>query len=163
MRRLFAALAVIALAAPAYARSGEEHVAVYGGEFEVFGSGTDQSSAMLGAEYRFADQFNGLRPVIGGFINDDSAAYGYAGAYWDLPLGTEPFIISPGFAVGGYHGGDSKDLGYGIEFRSTIEVAYKMDSGDRIGVALSHLSNAGLGDHNPGVETLQAVYSYSLY
>lgn len=162
MRKILAALAFVSLAAPAVAGEGE-HISVYGGQFEVLGDSGDDTSAMGGAEYRFKDQFNGLRPVLGAFANDDGGAYAYGGAYWDLPLGTEPFVISPGFAVGGYHSGGSKDLGYGIEFRSTLEIAYQFDGGDRLGVAFSHLSNAGIGDSNPGVETLQAVYSFALY
>lgn len=159
MRTLFRSLAALALlSTPALAQGGDL-LSVYGGQFEI--SDDTNDSTMLGAEYRFADQFNGLRPVVGGFVNGDSGAYGYAGAYWDLPLGTEPFIISPGFAVGGYHSGASKDLGLGLEFRSTLEVAYQFDSGDRLGVAISHLSNAGIGDSNPGTETLQAVYSFA--
>ena len=134
-------------------------VAIYGGQFSSFRDNKDKTS-MVGAEYRFADQFNGLRPTVGAFVNNDSAAYGYAGAYWDLPLNTAPFVISPGFAVGGYHQGDSKDLGLGLEFRSTMEVTYKMQNGQRIGAQISHLSNASLGDENPGVETLQVVYSH---
>ncbi len=161
MRQLLAALALFTLAAgPAIAGEGE-HLAVYGGGFEVFDNTND--STMLGAEYRFDDQFNGLRPVVGVFANADSGAYAYAGAYWDLPLGTHPFVISPGFAVGAYNEGASKDLGSVLEFRSTLEIAYQFDRGDRLGVAISHLSNAGIGDSNPGTETLQVVYSYPMW
>ena len=150
----FAALALATLAGTASAAD----IAVYGGQFSSFRSNQYKTS-MVGAEYRFADQFNGLRPTVGGFVNNEDAAYAYAGAYWDLPLNTAPFVISPGFAVGGYHSGASKDLGYGLEFRSTMEVTYKFDSGQRLGAQVSHLSNASLGDRNPGVETLQVVYS----
>lgn len=160
MRRLLAALAVTALASPAFAGQGE-HLAIYGGQFEISDSTND--SAMLGLEYRFKDQFNGLRPVVGAFANEDSGAYAYAGAYWDLPLGTKPFVISPGFAVGAYNEGASKDLGYGLEFRSTLEIAYEFENNHRLGVAISHLSNAGIGDSNPGTETAQLVYSYPLW
>ena len=160
MRQILAAVAVIALASPAFAGAGE-HLSVYGGQFEISDDVND--SAMLGAEYRFADQFNGLRPVLGVMANADSGAYVYGGAYWDLPLGTAPFVISPGFAVGAYNEGASKDLGSTLEFRSTLEVAYEFDSGHRLGVAISHLSNAGIGDSNPGTETVQAVYSYPLW
>lgn len=160
MRQLLAALAIVSLATPAFAGQGE-HLAVYGGQFEI--SDNTNDSAMLGAEYRFKDQFNGLRPVLGVMANDDSGAYVYGGAYWDLPLGTAPFVISPGFAVGAYNQGASKDLGSALEFRSTLEIAYEFDSGHRLGAAISHLSNAGIGDSNPGTETVQLVYSYPLW
>lgn len=158
--RSFVAATLLAGSAHA-AAAGGDYLSVYGGQFEVFDNSGD--SALVGAEYRFKDQYNGLRPVVGGFVNGDSAAYGYAGAYWDLPLGTAPFVVSPGFAVGAYHSGASKDLGYGLEFRSTLEVDYQFENNHRLGLALSHLSNAGLGDKNPGVETAQVVYSYPLW
>lgn len=160
MRHFVAALALFALATPAFAGQGE-HLAVYGGQFEI--SDDTNDSGMLGAEYRFKDQFNGLRPVVGAFANADSGAYVYGGAYWDLPLGTAPFVISPGFAVGAYNEGASKDLGSVLEFRSTLEIAYEFESGHRLGAAISHLSNAGIGDSNPGTETVQLVYSYPLW
>jgi len=161
MRTLIRSLAALALITTAAHAGQGEHVSVYGGQFEI--SDNENDSTMLGAEYRFDDQFNGLRPVVGAFANDDSGAYVYGGAYWDLPLGTAPFVISPGFAVGAYNQGASKDLGSVLEFRSTLEVAYEFDSGHRLGVAISHLSNAGIGDSNPGTETVQAVYSYPLW
>lgn len=160
MRQLFAALAVTLLATPVLAGQGE-HLSVYGGQFEISDDVND--SAMLGVEYRFKDQFNGLRPVVGAFANADSGAYVYGGAYWDLPLGTAPFVITPGLAAGYYNEGASKDLGSALEFRSTLEIAYEFDSGHRLGVAISHLSNAGIGSDNPGTETVQAVYSYPLW
>lgn len=160
MRTVLRSLAIATLlTSTAYAGPGE-HLSLYGGGFEALDS---ETSTMLGAEYRFKNQFNGLRPVIGGFVNDESGAYGYAGAYWDLPLGTAPFVISPGLAVGAYHAGASKDLGLGIQFRSTIEVAYQFENNHRLGLAFSHLSNANLGNENPGTETVQAVYSYPLW
>ncbi len=156
--RTIAALALLSTAA--HAGQGE-HVSVYGGGFGVFES--EDSSTMLGAEYRFADQFNGLRPVLGVMANEDSGAYLYGGAYWDLPLGTAPFVISPGFAVGAYNEGASRDLGSVLEFRSTLEIAYQFENNHRLGLAISHISNAGLASENPGTETAQVVYSYPLW
>lgn len=161
MRTIIRSIAALAfLSTSAFAGQGE-HLAVYGGQFEI--SDNENDSALLGAEYRFADQFNGLRPVVGAFANEDSGAYIYGGAYWDLPLGTAPFVISPGFAVGAYNEGASKDLGSVLEFRSTLEIAYQFENNHRLGIAISHLSNAGIGDSNPGTETVQAVYSYPIW
>lgn len=160
MRTLIRTIAALALFSTAAHAGQGEHVAVYGGAFDI---SEDDDSAMLGGEYRFADQFNGLRPVVGAFANEDSGAYVYGGAYWDLPLGTAPFVISPGFAVGAYNQGASHDLGSVLEFRSTLEVAYQFENNHRLGVAFSHISNAGIGDSNPGTETAQVVYSYPLW
>lgn len=153
-------LALALLSTTAHAASSGPHASIYGGAFDALSS---DSSALLGGEYRFKDQFNGLRPVLGAFVTSESAAYAYGGAYWDLPLGTAPFVITPGFVAGGYHSGADKDMGSGLQLRSSIEVAYELENGHRLGVAFSHMSNANIGDDNPGAETLQAVYSYPLW
>lgn len=158
MRIIFASLAALFTFAGA-AQAGD--LAVYGGQFSALRDNKDKTG-LFGAEYRFRDQYNGLRPTIGTSVNFDGATYTYGGAYWDLPLNTGRFQISPGFAAGYYTHGGSKDLGYPLEFRSTIEVTYKLQNGQRFGAQLSHLSNASLGNHNPGTETIQAVYSHPL-
>ena len=50
--------------------------------------------------------------------------------------------------------GNSKDLGYLLQFRSQIEFAWRIDGGTRLGLSLNHISNAGLGTQNPGSETI---------
>ena len=42
--------------------------------------------------------------------------------------------------------GDGLDLGYGLEFRSQLEIAYRFDNRSRLGVAVSHMSNASWVD-----------------
>lgn len=161
MRILARSFAVLALLSSAALAEQGEHLTVYGGGFDV--SQKDNQAAMGGVEYRFKDQFNGLRPVVGIMGTSDEAGYVYGGAYWDLPLNTAPFVITPGFQAGAFTHGDGKDLGYGLEFRSTIEVAYEFEGGNRLGLGFSHLSNASLGNHNPGTETLQVVYSHPMW
>ncbi len=163
MRTLIRSIAALALLTSA-AHAGDpamEHVVAYAGAFDV--SQSDNEAAVAGLEYRFADQFNGLRPAVGLMGTDDGGLYGYAGAYWDLPLNTAPFVIAPGFAAGAYNRGGGKDLGSAIEFRSTIEAAYEFEGGYRLGLGFSHLSNASIGRDNPGVETLQVVYSHPMW
>ena len=41
-----------------------------------------------------------------------------------------------------------------VEFRSSIEVGWQMESGGRISLAFGHLSNAGLTRRNPGAEVV---------
>jgi len=48
----------------------------------------------------------------------------------------------------------NRDLGSPIEFRSSLEVSFVPVQPLRFGIALSHVSNGRLGQHNPGVETL---------
>jgi len=71
-------------------------------------------------------------------------------------------VLTPSFGVGAYDEGDGKDLGDTIEFRSQVELAYRFDNRSRVGVAFSHISNAGIGDRNPGTEILNVYYAYPL-
>ncbi|MEJ0010501.1 MAG: acyloxyacyl hydrolase [Alphaproteobacteria bacterium] len=167
MRQLLAALLLTTLFAgtaaaevsTAIPSNGSGDIDVYGGPYSVFRDPKDRS-VEFGAEYRWADQWNGIRPTIGIMANTDRAVYPYAGIYWDLPLGTAPFVITPGVAVGLYDHGNSKPLGSAIEFRDTIEATYRFNDGERLGAQLTHMSNASIGNKNPGVESYQIIYSH---
>lgn len=148
--------ASVAQAAPA----NDKHQALAGlyvGEFSALRD-PKHESFMGGAEYRYKDIFYGVRPTVGAFGTGDGELYGYAGINWDLPLGIAPVYITPGFGAGYYHDNGAKRLGYALQFRSTLEATYQFESHERIGLAISHLSNASLGNKNPGTETLQAVF-----
>ncbi|HJN23274.1 MAG TPA: acyloxyacyl hydrolase [Rhodospirillales bacterium] len=85
-----------------------------------------------------------------------------AGVLWDLFFG-DRIVVTPSFAPGYYTGGDRDDggldLDHPFEFRSQLEVAYRFDNRSRLGLAISHYSNASLGDKNPGTETAMVYYS----
>ncbi|OYW14184.1 MAG: hypothetical protein B7X02_00610 [Rhodospirillales bacterium 12-54-5] len=153
----FPSVASAEIGAPAN-DANEAMAGLYVGQYSVIRDFKD-ASPMFGAEYRYRDVYYGVRPTVGGFVTGDGTVYGSVGINWDLPLGTAPFFITPGFGIGGYHQGGGKPLGYALEFRSTIEASYQFATHERVGFALSHLSNAGLGSKNPGVETFQAVYT----
>jgi hypothetical protein len=99
-----------------------------------------------------------LNPIAGLIVNTDRAVYGYVGVQADIFLG-QRFVLTPSFAVGYYEEGDSKDLGHEIEFRSAVELAYRFDNRSRLGVQVYHLSNAGIGDSNPGTEVVALTYA----
>ncbi|MDX1975270.1 MAG: acyloxyacyl hydrolase [Rickettsiales bacterium] len=129
--------------------------------YDVF---DDQNATAFNLEYRgnylFYDM---IRPIVGGFYTTDGASYGYVGFNWDVPVIKNHLYIIPGFAVGAYSkGDDGKDLGGALEFRSSVEVAYQFENSHRLGISLSHLSNASLYDDNPGVELVTATYSIPL-
>ena len=88
-------------------------------------------------EYRFAHGFLVFKPVIGVLGTDKGSFYAYGGLRADLVL-AQHYVIMPVATVGYYNRGGGKDLGSPIEF---------------------HISNAGLGRHNPGTESLMLVYS----
>lgn len=151
---LFAALAGLFISAPAQAN---EYLTGSVGYFDVLNG--DEDAAAFGLEYRFNTWDYHIRPIVGVMGTTDSSLYGYAGINMEVPILTNQLYLIPNFAVGAYSEGDGKDLGGAIEFRSGIEIAYQMENAHRVGVAFNHLSNAGIYDKNPGVETLIINYS----
>ncbi len=98
-----------------------------------------------------------FRPLVGVMTNTWKSVYIYLGLNFDL-LFADHILIAPGFAAGYYGQGDGKNLGYPLEFRSGIELAWQFDDWRRLGVHFYHLSNASLGSRNPGEESLVFFY-----
>ena len=87
-------------------------------------------------------------------MTSDGLFYGAGGLLFDVLLG--PVVITPSLGVGLLEEGDSRELGSVIEFRSMLEIGYAFDNGMRLTGQLSHISNAGLTETNPGVNILGA-------
>lgn len=100
----------------------------------------------------FVKKYN-LKPFVGLMLNTDSGKYLYSGLRKDISLSNR-WNITPSFAVGYYDRGSSKDLGHNLEFRSQLELSYSLNSQNRIGISLNHISNASIADTNPGTESL---------
>lgn len=120
------------------------------------------------AEYKFhlkclksPNRFLEFRPLAGIMATAKKSVYIYAGLNFDF-LFFDHLLIAPGFAGGYYAKGDGKDLGYPIEFRSGIEVAWQFTDWVRLGIHFYHLSNASLGKRNPGEESLVVFYDIPL-
>ena len=92
-----------------------------------------------------------ISPITGGFITENSAAYIYTGFEWNVEMGELTF--TPSFAPGLYHKGDGKDLGHVLEFKSEVQLSYTLSNDTRIGISYNHVSNASLGDKNPGANS----------
>ena len=92
-----------------------------------------------------------ISPITGGFITENSAVYIYTGFEWNVDMGALTF--TPSFAPGLYHEGDGKDLGHILEFKSEIQFSYELSNDTSIGLSYNHLSNASLGDKNPGANS----------
>lgn len=157
MHRLLVGLAALFVAtAPAVAEE-PAFLSIGAGYYDLF---DDQSAGEARLEYRFseAQKLFFFRPFVGVTATTDAATYGYAGVGIDIFFGKR-WVATPNFAVGLYGNGDGKDLGHAVEFRSGLEVAYRFDNYSRLGLSFTHISNAGLGERNPGVESLVVVYS----
>jgi lipid A 3-O-deacylase len=133
-------------------------IVIGGGAFDVIpehhpGSGT---TGMALSEIRFGDQLWIISPFIGALGTGNGAAFGYVGFGFDIHF---PYnlILTPSFAGGYSESGHGINLGYWWEFRSGAELDYRFADQRRLGVGFYHISNAGLGNHNPGVELVAAV------
>ncbi len=110
------------------------------------------------------DNFFFLKPFIGFEYTGDSASYFLAGIYLEDNLGQlfqgeqNKFIFTPSIGFGYYDNGSGKDLGNEIQFRTTIELSYELKNTNRIGLSIGHISNANIGDKNPGVEIISFSY-----
>jgi hypothetical protein len=52
-----------------------------------------------------------------------------------------------------YHEGDGKDLGHMLEFKSEVQLSFDLSKNTELGFSYNHLSNASLGDKNPGANS----------
>ena len=66
--------------------------------------------------------------------------------------------FTPSFGAGIYDDGSGKKLGNDLQFRTSFEISYELKNKNKIGISLSHISNANLADKNPGVEILSLSY-----
>ncbi len=155
---LIATLSAFALTAAASNALAGDYLSFNAGEFNALRSGQEHNF-QYGAEYRFSEVMYGLRPIVGGFGTDSGAAYGYAGVNWDVALIPNQLYIVPNFAVGAFKEGSGKKLGGALEFRSGIELDYQLPNQMQLGVALNHISNAGIYKNNSGEETVMGIYS----
>tara|TARA_B100001057_G_scaffold49170_1_gene43856 strand:- start:559 stop:1071 length:513 start_codon:yes stop_codon:yes gene_type:complete len=93
-----------------------------------------------------------ISPITGGFFTENSAAYIYTGIEWNVDM-SEKIKFTPSFAPGLYHEGDGKDLGHVLEFKSEVQLSYATSEKSSFGVSYNHVSNASLGDKNPGANS----------
>ena len=95
--------------------------------------------------------FGTLSPVTGAMITGDNASYVYTGIQAQYSIGVLHF--TPSFTPGLYHEGDGKDLGHIIEFKSELQLSLNLFKNSQLGMSYNHISNASLGDKNPGANS----------
>ena len=93
-----------------------------------------------------------VSPITGGFITENSATYIYTGVEWNYAL-SDKLKFTPSFAPGIYNEGDGKDLGHILEFKTEVQVSYSFSESTNLGMSYNHISNASLGDKNPGANS----------
>ena len=151
--------------------------------YDVYGIGLydvkfDGSTSNHATDFRYERRFNNnlinigpeednffyLKPFAGIEVTSDSALYLISGFYLEDNLGKlmsgskNKWNFTPSFGFGYYDDGDGKKLGNNIEFRTTLEINYELENLDRIGISFGHISNANIGDKNPGAEIISISY-----
>ena len=127
---------------------------MYTGNFDF--SDENKSAVFVGIEHKsntlFRDSWFGkLSPITGAFMTGDQATYAYTGVQANYEFGR--LNITPSFAPGLYDSGAGKDLGHAIEFRSEVQMSYDLGVNSKLGMSYNHLSNASLGEKNPGANS----------
>ena len=110
-------------------------------------------------EYKSDYKFLNFKPFASLAAVSNGMTFLGAGFLMDVYFGRR-LVVTPSFAPTWWRGKTTDlDLGHRIEFRSQLEFAYRFDDRSRLGVSISHYSNAGLGDDNPGTESFMVNYS----
>ena len=92
-----------------------------------------------------------LSPITGALITSDNASYFYTGIQAHYKIGS--LNLTPSFTPGYYHEGDGKDLGHALEFKSEVQLSLELPKESQLGFSYNHISNASLGDKNPGANS----------
>ena len=135
--------------------TNEHQLNFFLGNFDF--SDDKQSAALIGFQHQNENlirdtMLGNVSPITGGFITENSAAYIYTGIEWNVDMGGG-LTFTPSFAPGLYHEGDGKDLGHVLEFKSEVQFSYTSSNKTSFGVSYNHVSNASLGDKNPGANS----------
>jgi lipid A 3-O-deacylase len=127
----------------------------YTGNFDF--SDDKQKAILVGFQHQNEnlerDTFLGnASPITGGFVTENSAAYVYTGVEWNYAM-SEKLKFTPSFTPGIYYEGDGKDLGHALEFKTEVQLSYSISKSTNLGMSYNHISNASLGDKNPGANS----------
>ena len=127
----------------------------FSGVFDI-NTSSKKSSELFGVQHSnedlFRDTFLGkLSPITGFMMTADSASYFYTGVQAEYKIGK--LNLTPSFSPGLYSVGDGKDLGSPLEFKSEVQLSLDIFSNSELGFSYNHISNASLGDKNPGANS----------
>ena len=134
--------------------NNETELNLYTGIFDFSDDG--KRATLLGIEHQNENLnrdtlLGNLSPITGFLITADNAGYLYTGVQAQYKLGA--LNLTPSFTPGLYHEGDGKDLGHFIEFKSELQISLDLSKTSELGFSYNHISNASLGDKNPGANS----------
>lgn len=138
----------------------------------VFGFGVDSepNNADGRIEYRFAHGvlgtegiFRGFKPLVGASAQTSGSVFGYVGlaAPFVFGAGDRWEVVFEG-GPGLYHqGASSLNLGGRFEFHLGLATSYAVTDNGRVGMGIYHISNGGTHRKNPGVNSIEATYTFA--
>ena len=127
---------------------------IYSGMFDFSDDG--KKSTLIGFQHQKENLnrntfLGNLSPITGVLITADNAGYVYTGVQAQYKLGS--VNLTPSFTPGLYHEGSGKDLGHILEFKSELQISLDIFKNAELGLSYNHISNASLGDKNPGANS----------
>ena len=135
-------------------------ISIFGGSYDY---DDDNTSTLYGLNYHLSDNafsvFNliDLNPVIGGFVTAKSATMFYSG--FETNIGKDSIFLNLSSSAGIYSNGDGKDLGNTFQFKSEVNLFYRVGNSSRVGLGSHHISNAGLSWVNPGTNNFYLIFN----
>lgn len=124
--------------------------------------GSKYSGGVLQVEYKWGKYFwHRWRPQITLMIPELRSIFLGLGIGWECHL-TKRITLIPSFSPGFYYQGSGRNLGFPVEFRSAIELSYQINDKSWVGLQASHISNAHLGNKNPGINAFVLTFAFSI-
>jgi len=120
-----------------------------------------QTCSLIQLNYYAKKQFWIFSPFAGITVTSNNSYGIYAGVVIPFHL-VKGLYLNCSFAPGLWDNPDVLDLGYPLEFRTGVELAYSIKNRIRLGIEFAHISNSNLGRENPGDETLSIVIGLPL-
>ena len=143
------------------------HLNLSANSFSIFGGSYDyddnNTSTLYGLNYHLSENTFSvlnvidLNPVIGGFVTAKSATMFYSG--FETNIGQESIYLNLSSSAGIYSNGDGKDLGNALQFKSEVNIFYRLSKSSRVGLGSHHISNAGLSSVNPGTNNFYLIFN----
>ena len=151
---LFILLSFSSIAEERISNNQNTELSFFTGTFDFSDDG--KKSTLIGFQHQNENLnrdtfFGNLSPITGGLITADNAGYFYTGVQAQYKIGGLNF--TPSFTPGLYHEGDGKDLGHVIEFKTELQISLNTSETSQFGFSYNHISNASLGDKNPGANS----------
>ena len=153
-KKVILAVTLGAFILPVNSEEKNTEYSFYTGTFDFSDEG--KATSLIGIQHQNEelnrDTFLGnLSPVTGAMFMQNNASYVYTGVQAQYKVGKLNF--NPSFTPGLYGQGNGKDLGSVVEFKTELQLTVDLFENSEFGLKYNHISNADLGDNNPGANS----------